>query len=349
MARGVGLITWTFDPLQARNANLNLRRLGGTATEFLQDFYGVTTVVAAPRPAHRSPARALGAERAPRARAAVRGRPAADGADAQPCRASTTSSGRPAGRCRRSRGSSWTQPELLLEIPPEWDVLCQAAPRVAADWQGKVRRALPGLPRPRLRRAPTSRRPKRAAGAVRCISSARAERSLGRPLGLVLLALACCGTAHALPLEPEPPPSPEPSPSPVAPPAHPGDASTRFTREDLRTFPRPSDPWSLLREIPGVVLDRVNVGGSETGLQSLVVTGGDGGAGTVWTMDGVDVTDPSALGSLALFPDMDARRERAGPDARGGRARPDARSARGPRAAIGARAVHGGGARARRR
>lgn len=27
---GVSLITWTYDPLQARNANLNLHRLGGT-------------------------------------------------------------------------------------------------------------------------------------------------------------------------------------------------------------------------------------------------------------------------------------------------------------------------------
>lgn len=117
-------------------------------------------------------------------------------------------------------------------------------------------------------------------------------------LGLVLLAIACG--------EPEPQPSPQPSPSPAALPAHPGDAATRFTREDLRSKPRPSDAWSLLREAPAVVLDRVNVGGSETGLQSLVVTGGDGGGGTVWTIDGVDVTDPSALGSLAVFPDMDA-------------------------------------------
>ena len=37
-----------------------------------------------------------------------------------------------------------------------------------------------------------------------------------------------------------------------------------------------------------------------------MVAGGDGGAGTTWTIDGVDVTDPSALGSLAIFPDMDA-------------------------------------------
>jgi len=32
-------------------------------------------------------------------------------------------------------------PELLLEIPPDWDVLCQAAPRVAEGWHGMVRRA----------------------------------------------------------------------------------------------------------------------------------------------------------------------------------------------------------------
>jgi predicted GNAT superfamily acetyltransferase len=43
LSRGLALITWTFDPMQARNANLNLRRLGATATEFLENFYGVTT------------------------------------------------------------------------------------------------------------------------------------------------------------------------------------------------------------------------------------------------------------------------------------------------------------------
>src|SRR5687768_10843466 len=37
LSRGIGLITWTYDPLQARNANLNLRRLGGTAVEFLEN------------------------------------------------------------------------------------------------------------------------------------------------------------------------------------------------------------------------------------------------------------------------------------------------------------------------
>jgi hypothetical protein len=122
---------------------------------------------------------------------------------------------------------------------------------------------------------------------------------LVRPLPSAALALLLCGGAAAEE-------APQPSPSPGAPPAPPGDAATRFPRENLRALPRPSDPWSLLREVPGVALDRVNVGGSETGLQSFVVAGGDSGAGTVWTLDGVDVTDPAALGALTVFPDLDA-------------------------------------------
>src|SRR5689334_2092134 len=36
-------MTWTFDPMQAVNAHLNLRRLGGVATHFYEDFYGRTS------------------------------------------------------------------------------------------------------------------------------------------------------------------------------------------------------------------------------------------------------------------------------------------------------------------
>jgi predicted GNAT superfamily acetyltransferase len=39
-ARDVGHITWTFDPLMARNAHFNLRVLGARATEYLVDHYG---------------------------------------------------------------------------------------------------------------------------------------------------------------------------------------------------------------------------------------------------------------------------------------------------------------------
>ncbi|MEV8267825.1 GNAT family N-acetyltransferase [Microbacterium sp. NPDC076911] len=40
LARQVGHITWTFDPLVARNAHFNLRTLGARVTEYLVDHYG---------------------------------------------------------------------------------------------------------------------------------------------------------------------------------------------------------------------------------------------------------------------------------------------------------------------
>lgn len=40
LERGVGHITWTFDPLVARNAHFNLQVLGTRATEYLVDHYG---------------------------------------------------------------------------------------------------------------------------------------------------------------------------------------------------------------------------------------------------------------------------------------------------------------------
>jgi len=40
LERGVGRITWTFDPLVARNAYFNLAVLGARATQYLVDHYG---------------------------------------------------------------------------------------------------------------------------------------------------------------------------------------------------------------------------------------------------------------------------------------------------------------------
>ncbi len=82
--------------------------------------------------------------------------------------------------------------------------------------------------------------------------------------------------------------------------------TTIFSADDLQSVPRPTDPWSILRDVPGVIVDRVNVGGSETAQQALLVSHGDPGSGAVWTIDGFDVTDPAALGSTSVFPDMDA-------------------------------------------
>jgi predicted GNAT superfamily acetyltransferase len=40
MARNLDLITWTFDPLQGRNAHLNLSKLGAVCNTYLRHLYG---------------------------------------------------------------------------------------------------------------------------------------------------------------------------------------------------------------------------------------------------------------------------------------------------------------------
>ncbi|MDZ4764648.1 MAG: GNAT family N-acetyltransferase [Chloroflexota bacterium] len=39
---GVRLVTWTFDPLLAANARLNIRKLGGIAHRYLENYYGTS-------------------------------------------------------------------------------------------------------------------------------------------------------------------------------------------------------------------------------------------------------------------------------------------------------------------
>jgi predicted GNAT superfamily acetyltransferase len=43
LAQGIDLMTWTYDPLQARNANLNLVHLGAFARRYVQSAYGEMT------------------------------------------------------------------------------------------------------------------------------------------------------------------------------------------------------------------------------------------------------------------------------------------------------------------
>jgi hypothetical protein len=100
--------------------------------------------------------------------------------------------------------------------------------------------------------------------------------------------------------------SSEPSTLPDAAPPRNGEIGAWLPAAALRSTPRPSDAWSIAGDVSGVVSDRVNVGGSETGQQSLLVAKGDAGAGATFMLDGFDVTDPAALGFSSIFPDVDA-------------------------------------------
>jgi len=72
LARGIGLIEWTFDPLEIKNAYLNIMKLGAIARRYVANLYGnSTSVLQGGLPSDR-----LYAEwwlRSPRVEAAVRG------------------------------------------------------------------------------------------------------------------------------------------------------------------------------------------------------------------------------------------------------------------------------------
>ena len=40
LAQGIDLITWTFDPLESRNAHFNLNKLGAVVTQYMPEYYG---------------------------------------------------------------------------------------------------------------------------------------------------------------------------------------------------------------------------------------------------------------------------------------------------------------------
>jgi hypothetical protein len=77
-------------------------------------------------------------------------------------------------------------------------------------------------------------------------------------------------------------------------------------KDELARIPSSRDPWALMRTVPGVLVDRVNVAGSESGQQSNFVGKGADPKDSVWTLDGVVVTDMSAIGSSPDYFTYDA-------------------------------------------
>ncbi len=72
---------------------------------------------------------------------------------------------------------------------------------------------------------------------------------------------------------------------------------THVTVEELQEIPSARDPWVVLQTIPGVVVDRVNVGGAESGQQSIYMAKGAHSDENTWTLDGVVITDMASLSS----------------------------------------------------
>jgi hypothetical protein len=82
--------------------------------------------------------------------------------------------------------------------------------------------------------------------------------------------------------------------------------ATTLTSAELEGTPQSKDPWAALKTVPGVIVDRVNVGGNESGQQSGFVGKGSAGADTMWNLDGVVITDVNSGGASSSYYDFNA-------------------------------------------
>ncbi len=80
-----------------------------------------------------------------------------------------------------------------------------------------------------------------------------------------------------------------------------------FTREMLERIPSARDPWVVMEQTPGILMNQQNVGGNKSGQQSTFIAHGTGN-NEVWNVDGGNITDMSASSASVYF-DFDAYEE----------------------------------------
>lgn len=77
----------------------------------------------------------------------------------------------------------------------------------------------------------------------------------------------------------------------------------------LDNVPTARDPWMILQSTPGVFVDRINTGGTQSGQQSIYVSKGAPRTDGTWNVDGVNITDMGATGSSPTYYDFDTFEE----------------------------------------
>ncbi len=82
-----------------------------------------------------------------------------------------------------------------------------------------------------------------------------------------------------------------------------------FDLESMQNIPSARDPWVMLERAPGITMDRANVGGSQSGQQSMYISRGAATGNNKWSIDGVDITDMSATGASPIYYDFDMLEE----------------------------------------
>ncbi len=82
--------------------------------------------------------------------------------------------------------------------------------------------------------------------------------------------------------------------------------ATTFGKDDLSKVPQGRDPWAILNAVPGVIVDRVSIAGNEAGQQSIFVGKGAQFTDTMWSYDGVTITDVTSYGASSSYFDFDS-------------------------------------------
>ena len=71
--------------------------------------------------------------------------------------------------------------------------------------------------------------------------------------------------------------------------------------EMIMSLPTARNPWVLMSIIPGMLIDREDIGGNEAGQQSSYYGHGSSEDDNTWSIDGANITDNSALGAAPAY------------------------------------------------
>jgi chorismate synthase len=140
LAQGLDRICWTYDPLLARNAHLNIAKLGAVCRTYLRDLYGpLTDGLNADLPSDRLQVDWWLASDRVRERLAGRKRAHLPEPGAWVLRSEETAGGlRAPGHVNLEAGEKW----LAVEIPDDYQAVKAADAELALAWRLATREAL---------------------------------------------------------------------------------------------------------------------------------------------------------------------------------------------------------------
>jgi len=74
-----------------------------------------------------------------------------------------------------------------------------------------------------------------------------------------------------------------------------------ISQEMIMSLPTARNPWVIMSLVPGMLIDREDVGGNEAGQQSSYYGHGSRDGDSTWSIDGANITDNSALGAAPSY------------------------------------------------